>query len=232
MYRLKKNNDDQQHVFILSFVQKFLMVTIWIFLFIAVLWLLGFNVGAILAGLGIGGLEIAFAAKETLSNLMGGITIFIERPFSIGDVVRVGNETPQKVVNMTWRSVTLMNSSNYYTHVPNSQASGLTLINYTQILPTHDFIEILVSPEYDAQTVLNLTVKALDQCGTAILQDERKDTEIRGLEAIGDMTLMRYRVRYYLAEYQGRGGKRSVVWLNVKKTLEEAGIVLKVNKTE
>jgi len=49
----------------------------------------GYDVGALLAGLGIGGLAFALAAQDTISNLFGGVTVFTDRPFKIGDRIRV-----------------------------------------------------------------------------------------------------------------------------------------------
>jgi len=49
----------------------------------------GYNVAAILAGLGIGGLAFALAAQDTVSNFFGGITIFLQKPFAIGDRIEV-----------------------------------------------------------------------------------------------------------------------------------------------
>lgn len=49
----------------------------------------GYDVGALIAGLGIGGLALAMAAKDTVSNIFGGFTIFTDRPFSLGDRVKV-----------------------------------------------------------------------------------------------------------------------------------------------
>lgn len=49
----------------------------------------GYNVSAILAGLGIGGLAIALAAQDSVANLFGGIMVFIQRPFKMGDRINV-----------------------------------------------------------------------------------------------------------------------------------------------
>ncbi len=51
----------------------------------------GINVMGILAGLGIGGLALALAAKDTASNLFGSVTIILDRPFQIGDWIKVGD---------------------------------------------------------------------------------------------------------------------------------------------
>ena len=50
----------------------------------------GYDVGAILAGFGIGGLAFALAAQDTVANLFGGITIFLQRPFKVGDLITAG----------------------------------------------------------------------------------------------------------------------------------------------
>lgn len=49
----------------------------------------GYDVGALLAGIGIGGLAMAMAAKDTLANIFGGITVFVDKPFVVGDRIRV-----------------------------------------------------------------------------------------------------------------------------------------------
>lgn len=73
---------------LLPFIRKFFNATIWILAIILALNNAGYDVGAILAGLGIGGLAFALAAKETVSNLIGAVTIFIDRPFAVGDLIR------------------------------------------------------------------------------------------------------------------------------------------------
>jgi MscS family membrane protein len=49
----------------------------------------GYNVGALLAGIGIGGLAMAMAAKDTVANIFGGVTVFADKPFEVGDRIRV-----------------------------------------------------------------------------------------------------------------------------------------------
>ena len=51
----------------------------------------GINITALATGLGIGGIAIAMASKESLENLLGSFTIFFDRPFTVGDVVKVGS---------------------------------------------------------------------------------------------------------------------------------------------
>ncbi len=79
--------DDQ----LLPVVRKTLKGLIWTVGTIVALNNVGFDVGAVLAGLGIGGLALAMAAKDTVSNLFGGIMIFTDKPFKLKDRIKIEN---------------------------------------------------------------------------------------------------------------------------------------------
>ncbi len=83
--RSESKLDDQ----LLPIMRKSAKVIIWLVGIIAAIDGAGYNVGTIIAGLGIGGLAFAFAAQETIANLFGGITIFIDAPFRINDRIKV-----------------------------------------------------------------------------------------------------------------------------------------------
>lgn len=70
--------------------RKGLRVVVWVLGIIVALNNAGYNVSALLAGLGIGGLALAMAAKDTVANIFGGITVFADKPFRLGDRIRLG----------------------------------------------------------------------------------------------------------------------------------------------
>lgn len=86
------------------------------------------NIGSIVAGLGIGGLAVALAAKETLENLFGSFTIFADKPFSIGDQVKVGNFTGT-VEKIGFRSTRLRTIEKSYVTIPNKKMIDAELDN-------------------------------------------------------------------------------------------------------
>lgn len=77
--------DDQ----LLPIVSKGTKLAIWAVGFIVALNNAGYDVGALIAGLGIGGLALAMAAKDTVANIFGGFTIFADRPFVLNDRIKV-----------------------------------------------------------------------------------------------------------------------------------------------
>ena len=70
-------------------LRKTLRATVWVLGVIMALNNAGYDVGALLAGVGIGGLAMAMAAKDFVANIFGGITVFVDKPFVVGDRVQV-----------------------------------------------------------------------------------------------------------------------------------------------
>jgi MscS family membrane protein len=77
--------DDQ----LLPIIRKGVCGLVWVLGIIMALDNAGYNVGTIIAGLGIGGLAFAFAAQETIANFFGGLSIFINAPFHIDDRIKI-----------------------------------------------------------------------------------------------------------------------------------------------
>ncbi len=77
--------DDQ----LLPIARKGIKITVWIIAIVVGLNNAGYDVGALIAGLGIGGLAFAMAAKDSVANLFGGFTIFADKPFTIRDRIRI-----------------------------------------------------------------------------------------------------------------------------------------------
>ena len=86
---------------------------------------LGVNVAALVAGFGIAGIALGFAAKDTLENFISGVTILVDRPFDLGDWVEVDGVYGQ-VVELTLRSTRVRTLGNRTLIVPN-----LNMINHS-----------------------------------------------------------------------------------------------------
>ncbi len=89
----------------------------------------GINLTAVLTGLGVGGIAIAFAAQKTLENLFGGIMIASDQPIRVGDYCRAG-EYSGTVENIGLRSTRIRTIDRTMVSVPNGQLSMMSLENF------------------------------------------------------------------------------------------------------
>ena len=100
--------------------------------FVAIIYVLkelNINITALLAGLSIGGLAIALASKDTVQNVIGSLNIFLDRPFEIGDYIKIeGAEGIVEEVGLRATRIRTLNQSLAY--VPNGNLSNMTIDNF------------------------------------------------------------------------------------------------------
>jgi MscS family membrane protein len=98
---------------------------------IAALQSFGFNVTALLAGLGVGGVAVALAAQKTLENIIAGVALYADRPVQIGDFCRFGDQIGT-VEEIGMRSTRVRTLERTVVAVPNSEFASLQLDNFTR----------------------------------------------------------------------------------------------------
>jgi MscS family membrane protein len=91
---------------------------------------LTFDIGSILAGLGIGGVAVALAAKDTISNLFGSVTVIIDRPFLIGDYVILDRGLEGTVEEVGFRSTRIRTPQQSLVSLPNNVLANMAIDNY------------------------------------------------------------------------------------------------------
>ncbi len=124
--RLTDSKADDQ---LIPFIKESIKVIVLIMSFFLMLGaIFHVNVASLIAGLGIGGLAIALAAKDTLENLLGSFAIFLDKPFSIGDTVKV-NLLTGKVERIGFRSTQIRTQENTIITIPNKQMTDAALEN-------------------------------------------------------------------------------------------------------
>lgn len=108
-------------------------VTLLTFCFVVVLLLKGAGLikdaTTLVAGVGVGGIAIAFAAQKTLENLFGGISIIFDRTIRVGDACKIGNQTGT-VEDIGLRSTSLRTDDRTVLTVPNGQLSAMNVENF------------------------------------------------------------------------------------------------------
>lgn len=89
------------------------------------------DIGALVAGLGIGGLAFALAAKDALANLFGSVTIFADRPFQLGERVKVGGQDGA-IEEVGFRSTRIRTLDGHLVTIPNSIIANQTIENVSR----------------------------------------------------------------------------------------------------
>jgi small conductance mechanosensitive channel len=116
---------------------------------------LGINTASMLASLGVVGLTVGFAAKDTLSNLISGIFIFWDRPFVIGDLIEIDG-LYGKVLEITMRSTRVVTPDGKMLAIPNSVVVNTTVASYTNFPHLRLDIPITIGVNEDIERVRGL----------------------------------------------------------------------------
>lgn len=107
---------------------------------------LGYDVKAILAGLGIGGLAFALAAQDTLANIFGAIVVAVDQPFRIGETVRIGGNIGM-VEDIGLRSTRIRLVDKSLMVIPNKTVASDTITNLSRF--TRRRVEQVIGLTYD-----------------------------------------------------------------------------------
>ena len=111
-------------------LKNLLSVIIFILGLASVMAQFGFDIVSLVAGLGIAGLAVGFAAQSTLANFIAGITILLEQSFQVGDWVSIGDREG-RVVLISLRTTHILTRDNITVIVPNSNVASSEVINLT-----------------------------------------------------------------------------------------------------
>lgn len=108
--------------------ERLLKALVWIIAVLAVLSVIGFNLTTVLAGLGIGGLAIAFAAQKTLENLFGGVSLLGDEVIRVGDFCRFGDKVGT-VEDISLRSTRIRTVDRSELSIPNGSLATMSIEN-------------------------------------------------------------------------------------------------------
>jgi len=139
-----------------SALGKLLRFSVLITTALVVLQSLGFSVSGVLAFGGIGGIAIGFAAKDLLANFFGGLMVYLDQPFKVGDWVRSPDkEIEGTVENIGWRLTRIRTFDKRPLYVPNATFASISVENPSRMLNRRIFETIGVRYE-DATKVANI----------------------------------------------------------------------------
>jgi small conductance mechanosensitive channel len=179
---------------------------------------MGFNVLSMLAGLGVAGLAVGLAAKDTMANFIAGLIILWDKPFGLGDEVEVGN-TAGWIRHIELRSTKLEDLDGNDVILPNSEVVAKKIVNYSRTPRSR--VHVPVGIAYAAN---------IDEARAALLGAAEGDSRL--LESPAPTVVVREladsAVVLELIVWSGdparRGALRSEYFERAKAALDRAGI--------
>jgi len=160
------NNSEKHVIIVITETTKVVIIILGVFVILGSIF--NINIGSLIAGLGIGGLAVALAAKDTLENFFGSFSIFLDKPFVIGDHVTVGNVSGI-VEKIGFRSTRIRTLEKTSVAVPNKKMVDVELENLS--LRTSHYANYTIS--LDQNTSLD-TIKSIIAQVKIILAENAK----------------------------------------------------------
>jgi len=208
--------DDQ----VLPLVRKSMKAAIIILSAIVVLSNLGYDILSVLAGLGIGGLALALAAQDTVKNVIGGLSIFWDKPFQMGDWVEIDGKSGA-ISEVGLRSTRILTRAETTVVIPNSTVADSMIENYSTRGARRITLGIGLTYETTAEQmeqamqIIDDTIKAVD--GT------RDDDIMIRFVNFGAFSLD-LEIVYWIADMSDWKMILHRVNMGLKKNLDEAGV--------
>ncbi len=218
---------------ILGLFKKFSGVIIYVTGIILALDVLGLNIMPFVAGAGVAGIAIGFAAKDTLSNLIAGILLIIDRPFEVGDRIEVWSApknaaTWGDVIDIGLRATKIKTTDNIVIVIPNNEIMKRDIINYTTI--TDEIrVRIPIGIAYDAdvkkakEIIKNISLE-LDW----VMRDPAPKVVVR---SFGD-SAVNLQARVWIRKPRQRMETISYITDRVKEAFEQQGIEIPFPKRD
>jgi MscS family membrane protein len=181
----------------------------------------GVNVTAFATALGLGGLAVSLAAKDTVADAIAGFIILVDRPFRIGDRIEIqGAGTWGDVVEIGLRTTRIRTRDNRLVIVPNSVIGANQVINYSY-----------PDPQYRIETHVGIAYGTDIEAARQILVDTVRQVEgvlpDRPVDALyvemGDSAMV-FRVRWWIESYRDTRRMFDKVHTALQRALDEAGI--------
>lgn len=199
--------------------------TILVIGFLIILSLFGISIAPLITALGVGGLAVALALQDTLSNLFAGLHIIVERSIKVGDFIRLETGQEGYVQDITWRTTRIRMLNNNVVVIPNNKLSQSIVTNY--YLPDKKMaVSLPLSVSYDVEPN-ELEKLILDVINTAIGEVNGLLAEpapvVRFHPGFGDNSLD-FTVVFHVSEYTDQIPVQDALRRRIFKALKQKGI--------
>ena len=170
--KLKTKRNKEIDSATISLILKAIKIIIYIIAAFMIISELGYNISGFLTSLGFGGVVITLAAQDTAKSLIGGALIILDKPFKVGDYIKVGT-FEGTVEEITFRSTNIRTLENSVLHIPNSEMSISAIINYNEMEKRRYFsrLTLELSTKLEKVEEVKNQIQQMLQSRTDIIKD-------------------------------------------------------------
>jgi small conductance mechanosensitive channel len=138
---------------LIQVINEIIKYTIYAFAITIILNEIGINITAIAVSLGIVGIAVGFAARDTISNFIAGLFVLGDKSFKVGDIIEISDKKG-KVILMGFRVTKLITPDNNVVTIPNSNFSANVHINHTSLEEKMIGLEITIPYDVDVDDII------------------------------------------------------------------------------
>lgn len=221
---IKEKSEKELEDSALNMIFKIIRVIIYISAGFLVITELGYNLNGLIAGLGISGVIVTLAAQDTAKNLFGGLVIFLDRPFIVGDWIQL-SEYEGIVEDITFRSTRVRTFENSIVNIPNSTIANASIINWSKMEKRRYKTKLCLETDTPLEKVNKLT----EQIKNMLLKHEQilDDSIIVKFDEITDDGIQILIITYTDSiDYASYISEKEVINYKIMQILKDEGIEL------
>lgn len=176
--KLKERMNPEVEDSMFKFILKGIRVLIYIIAGFIIITDLGVNLNGLVAGLGLGSVVITLAAQDTAKNLFGGLVIFLDKPFVVGDWIEV-DKYEGTVEDITFRSTRVRTFENSVANIPNAVIANESIINWSRMERRRNKVNLCLDLDTPLEKV-------------EVVQKRIKDMLMQHADVIDDTIMVRF----------------------------------------
>lgn len=218
--RMSKHKGEEFHAEVLPLTKSVVNIILAIIGLLIVLQIWGVEVGTLLTSLGVAGVIVGFAFKQTLENVFGGISLIMDDSFHKKDIIQLENGMIGEVMEINLRSTKIRNFDYETIIIPNGQLANSKIINLAQPTPTLR-IKIPVSVAYgsDPEKVKKIMIESLRGEPSVLSYPKRTARFV----SMGESSI-NFELFFYIKDYREMFEIKDRILTKVYKNLYEEGI--------
>ncbi|MEK9726369.1 MAG: mechanosensitive ion channel domain-containing protein, partial [Rhodospirillaceae bacterium] len=158
---------------------------------------------SILASTGLLAMIIGLAVQANISNIFSGIVINMERPFNVGDWVRIGDLEEDRVVDITWRTVRVKVRNGYVISIPDGKVSEPQVHDFNSFNVVHLELPVVLDAKYPLMELAEIMEQGL-AAAPNILDSPEREVRFKGVECHPGAWVSVYEIQFWLENYSRR----------------------------